>query len=68
MIIPQDIYEAVAQKMAEREAPAYYRVVMTLGQVLETKFLTQYIKLGESVFLSLELASYPFSRSKADLS
>ncbi|KAK4078231.1 uncharacterized protein Triagg1_3247 [Trichoderma aggressivum f. europaeum] len=52
LIIPQDIYEAVAQKMTEREAPAYYRVVMTLGQVLETKFLTQYIKLGNIMMLS----------------
>ncbi|KAH0522715.1 hypothetical protein TsFJ059_006515 [Trichoderma semiorbis] len=52
LIIPQDIYETVAQKMTEREAPAYYRVVMTLGQVLETKFLTQYIKLGNIMMLS----------------
>ncbi|KAL7936423.1 ribonuclease P 40kDa subunit domain-containing protein [Trichoderma chlorosporum] len=52
LIIPQDIYETVAQKMTERDAPTYHRVVMTLGQVLETKFLTQYIKLGNITMLS----------------
>ncbi|KAL7794375.1 ribonuclease P 40kDa subunit domain-containing protein [Trichoderma ceciliae] len=52
LIIPQDIYEIVVQKMTARESPAYYRVVMTLGQVLETKFLTQYIKLGNVMMLS----------------
>ncbi|OTA02168.1 hypothetical protein A9Z42_0025080 [Trichoderma parareesei] len=46
LVIPQDICDTIVQKMAEREAPVYYRVIMTLGQVLETKFLTQYIKLG----------------------
>ncbi|EHK26955.1 uncharacterized protein TRIVIDRAFT_175722 [Trichoderma virens Gv29-8] len=52
LIIPQDVYEAVVQKMTERDSPAYYRVVMTLSQVLETKFLTQYIKLGNIMMLS----------------
>lgn len=37
--------------MVERESPSYYRVVMSLGQILETKFLTQYIKLGASILL-----------------
>ncbi|KAL6907270.1 ribonuclease P 40kDa subunit domain-containing protein [Trichoderma evansii] len=52
LIIPQDIHDIVVQKMAERESPSYYRVVMTLGQVLETEFLTQYIKLGNVLMLS----------------
>ncbi|PNP44124.1 hypothetical protein TGAMA5MH_04411 [Trichoderma gamsii] len=52
LIIPQDIYDVVVQKMAERESPSYYRVTMSLGQILETKFLTQYIKLGNLMMLS----------------
>ncbi|KAH6609855.1 hypothetical protein Trco_003201 [Trichoderma cornu-damae] len=53
LIIPQDVYEIVVQKVVERHSPAYYRVVMTLSQVLETKFLTQYIKLvGNIAMLS----------------
>jgi ribonuclease P/MRP protein subunit RPP40 len=51
LVIPQDICDTIVQKMAEREAPVYYRVIMTLGQVLETKFLTQYIKLGAPIQL-----------------
>ena len=57
MIIPQDICDIIVQKMDERASPAYYRVVMTLGQVLETKFLTRYIKLGASMWLLLCLNS-----------
>ncbi|KAL6863636.1 ribonuclease P 40kDa subunit domain-containing protein [Trichoderma novae-zelandiae] len=52
LIVPQDICDIIVQKMAERDSPAYHRVVMTLGQVLETKFLTQYIKLGNIMMLS----------------
>ncbi|KAM0250682.1 hypothetical protein ACHAQJ_008516 [Trichoderma viride] len=52
LIIPQDIYEIVVQKMTERDSPSYHKVVMTLGQILETKFLTQYIKLGNIMMLS----------------
>ncbi|RFU74318.1 ribonuclease p 40kda subunit [Trichoderma arundinaceum] len=52
LIIPQDIYELVVQKLAERDSPAYYRAVMTLGQVLEKPFLTQFIKLGNIMMLS----------------
>ncbi|KAK5996616.1 hypothetical protein PT974_01953 [Cladobotryum mycophilum] len=52
LIIPQGVYEIVRQKVTQREAPAFYRVSMTLGQVLETQFLTEYIKKGNILMLS----------------
>ncbi|PTB38682.1 hypothetical protein M441DRAFT_145316 [Trichoderma asperellum CBS 433.97] len=58
LIVPRDIHDIVAQKMAERESPSYYRIVMTLGQVLETQFLTQYIKLEGILNLYLDRETY----------
>ncbi|KAI8190042.1 hypothetical protein KHU50_011339 [Colletotrichum sp. SAR 10_65] len=45
LILPQECYELVHQKLAKELAPPiFHRVVMTLGQVLDGAFFTEYIK------------------------
>lgn len=48
LVIPQDLLQLVQDKLAREScsAPAYYRVNMTLGQILEGEFFTEYIKIG----------------------
>ena len=48
LIIPQDLLQLVQDKLARESfsASAYYRVDMTLGQILEGDFFTEYIKIG----------------------
>ncbi|KAJ0374006.1 hypothetical protein COL26b_007717 [Colletotrichum chrysophilum] len=48
LILPQECYELVHQKLAKELAPpTFHRVVMTLGQVLDGAFFTEYIKRGQ---------------------
>lgn len=51
--MPQDAVELVKDKLeaASLLVPSYHRVIMTLGQVLEGDFFTEYIKLGQSIIL-----------------
>jgi ribonucleases P/MRP protein subunit RPP40 len=48
--LPQDLLQLVQEKMLEDTArvPRYRRLIMTLGQVLDGDFFTQYIKIGIS--------------------
>ncbi|KAF4902226.1 hypotheticall protein [Colletotrichum viniferum] len=53
LILPQECYELVHQKLAKELAPpTFHRVVMTLGQVLDGAFFTEYIKRGNILMLS----------------
>ncbi|KAI8316171.1 hypothetical protein K4K61_010062 [Colletotrichum sp. SAR11_59] len=45
LLLPQECYELMHQKLAkELGPPTFHRVVMTLGQVLDGVFFTEYIK------------------------
>ena len=47
LIIPQDSWEAVREKLVEPDnASEFYKVTMTLGQLLEGDFFREYIKIG----------------------
>lgn len=51
LILPQEELQLVQDRL-EREScstPAYYRVNMTLGQVLEGDFFTEYVKIGMKI-------------------
>ncbi|KAF6834503.1 ribonuclease p protein subunit [Colletotrichum musicola] len=53
LILPQECYELVLQKLVKEMAPpTFYRVVMTLGQVLDGAFFNEYIKTGNILMLS----------------
>ncbi|KAF0317997.1 ribonuclease P 40kDa subunit [Colletotrichum asianum] len=53
LILPQECYELMHQKLAkELGPPTFHRVVMTLGQVLDGVFFTEYIKRGNILMLS----------------
>ena len=46
LIIPEEVCDLVQQKLlAAKEAPAYQRVIMKLGDILSGDFFTEYIKL-----------------------
>lgn len=49
LIIPQEHLENVRTKLsvAEGRSPTYCKVIMSLGQILEVDFFTEYIKIGE---------------------
>ena len=45
--MPAEAYESVYQKVVETcHPPKYSRVAMTLGDILEGEFFTEYIKKG----------------------
>ncbi|POR39001.1 Ribonuclease P protein subunit p40, partial [Tolypocladium paradoxum] len=47
LIVPQECHAVLHQKLVEqRQQPCYARVTMTLGQVLEGDFFSEYIKNG----------------------
>lgn len=49
LIIPQECHAVLRQKLVEqRQQPCYARVTMTLGQVLEGDFFSEYIKKGRN--------------------
>ncbi|KAI1115312.1 ribonuclease P 40kDa subunit, partial [Nemania sp. NC0429] len=54
LILPEALLQVVKEKILDDTAriPSYQRVVMTLGQVLEGDFFTQYIKIGNIMMLS----------------
>ncbi|KAK1976045.1 ribonuclease P 40kDa subunit [Colletotrichum cereale] len=53
LILPQECYEVVHQKLVqELAAPTFHRVIMTLGQVLDGAFFNEYIKRGNVLMLS----------------
>ncbi|KAF6804007.1 ribonuclease p protein subunit [Colletotrichum sojae] len=53
LILPQECYELVLQKLVKEMAPpTFYRVVMTLGQVLDGVFFNEYIKTGNILMVS----------------
>jgi ribonuclease P/MRP protein subunit RPP40 len=48
VILPQEIYETLRhQLVVETPPPSYYRVTMSLEQVLQGNFFTEYIKRGQ---------------------
>lgn len=48
LVLPEALLQRVKEKILDDTAriPSYQRVIMTLGQVLEGDFFTQYIKIG----------------------
>ncbi|KAI2626274.1 ribonuclease P 40kDa subunit [Xylaria nigripes] len=54
LIIPEEVLQLVKEGILDDTArtPQYRRVIMTLGQVLEGDFFTQYIKIGNIIMLS----------------
>lgn len=58
LILPQDLLQVVKDRIESqsRLVPSYYRVIMTLGQILQGNFFTEYIKIGD---LRLSLAAWP---------
>ncbi|KAI1747406.1 ribonuclease P 40kDa subunit [Xylaria castorea] len=54
LVLPEALLHFVKEKILDdiSRIPSYYRVVMTLGQVLERDFFTQYIKIGSIMMRS----------------
>ncbi|KAI0869467.1 ribonuclease P 40kDa subunit [Hypoxylon argillaceum] len=54
LILPQELLQFVKERIIDdtTRIPSYHRVIMTLGQVLEGDFFTQYIKIGNIMMLS----------------
>ncbi|KAI1201691.1 ribonuclease P 40kDa subunit [Nemania serpens] len=54
LVLPEALLKLVKEKILDDTAriPSYQRVIMTLGQVLEGDFFTQYIKIGNIMMLS----------------
>ena len=55
LILPEECYEAAKQRLEQRDAPTYSRVVMSLAQLLDGLFFTEYIKHG--VFFRLAITT-----------
>ncbi|KAI5867349.1 ribonuclease P 40kDa subunit [Durotheca rogersii] len=54
LIFPEELLHVIQDKITSDpgRAPTFYRVIMTLGQVLEGDFFTEYIKIGNIAMLS----------------
>ncbi|KAI0541293.1 ribonuclease P 40kDa subunit-domain-containing protein [Xylaria digitata] len=54
LVLPEELLQLVKERVLNDAAqiPSHYRVTMTLGQVLEGDFFTQYIKIGNILMLS----------------
>ncbi|ROV89802.1 hypothetical protein VSDG_08586 [Cytospora chrysosperma] len=53
LILPQESWQSVQEKLLERTpVPQSRRVVMTLLQILEGDFFTEYVKIGDIMMLS----------------
>ncbi|KAI0485314.1 ribonuclease P 40kDa subunit [Xylariaceae sp. FL0804] len=54
LILPYELLEVVREKLLgdPSRVPTFHRVTMTLGQVLEGGFFTQYLKIGNILMLS----------------
>ncbi|RYP18425.1 hypothetical protein DL765_003937 [Monosporascus sp. GIB2] len=65
LILPQGLVHVVKDKIEResRPAPTYSRVIMTLGQILEGDFFTEYIKIG---LLTMYLDKETYERAGLD--
>ncbi|KAJ4028518.1 hypothetical protein NW752_000779 [Fusarium irregulare] len=53
LILPAEVHDAVSEQLAKTSmSPRYSRVVMSLGDVLQGDFFTEYIKRGDILMLS----------------
>lgn len=52
LILPTEAYDSVQQVIETRQSPQYSKVTMTLGDILEGEFFTEYIKRGNVLMLS----------------
>ncbi|KAI8623657.1 ribonuclease P 40kDa subunit [Xylariaceae sp. FL1651] len=54
LILPEELLHLIKDNILNdvTRVPYYHRVIMTLGQVLEGDFFTQYIKIGNIMMLS----------------
>ncbi|UZP35656.1 hypothetical protein NXS19_003472 [Fusarium pseudograminearum] len=53
LILPVEVHDAVSKQLAKTdESPRYSRVVMSLGDILQGDFFTEYIKKGDIIMLS----------------
>ncbi|KAI1382951.1 ribonuclease P 40kDa subunit [Hypoxylon trugodes] len=54
LILPQELVQIVTDKIVgdPNRAPTFYKVIMTLGQIIDGDFFTEYIKIGNIIMLS----------------
>ncbi|EWG49344.1 hypothetical protein FVEG_08905 [Fusarium verticillioides 7600] len=53
LILPSEAYDAACQQLSNAQnAPCYSKVVMSLGDILQGDFFTEYIKKGDIMMLS----------------
>ncbi|KAI0145625.1 ribonuclease P 40kDa subunit-domain-containing protein [Xylariaceae sp. FL1272] len=54
LVLPDDLAHLIEARFLREQAtmPSYQRVILTLGQILEGDFFTQYIKIGNIMMLS----------------
>ncbi|KAI1401305.1 ribonuclease P 40kDa subunit [Hypoxylon fuscum] len=54
LILPEEVTELVKDRIIGKlgRTPVFHKVIMTLGQVLEGDFFTEYIKIGNVLMLS----------------
>ncbi|RGP66245.1 ribonuclease p mrp subunit pop1 [Fusarium longipes] len=53
LILPAEVHDAVSEQLAKTsEPPRYSKVVMSLGDLLQGDFFTEYIKKGDIMMLS----------------
>jgi ribonuclease P/MRP protein subunit RPP40 len=53
LILPAEVHDAVSEQLAKTEGPPLYsRVVMSVGDILQGDFFTEYIKKGDIIMLS----------------
>ncbi|KAF5696283.1 ribonuclease P MRP subunit POP1 [Fusarium globosum] len=56
LILPSEAYDAACQQLSNaRHAPRYSKVVMSLGDILQGDFFTEYIKKGKQFALCLSV-------------
>ncbi|KAF5574808.1 ribonuclease P MRP subunit POP1 [Fusarium pseudoanthophilum] len=56
LILPSEAYDAACQQLSNTQnAPRYARVVMSLGDILQGDFFTEYIKKGKNYALCLSI-------------
>ncbi|KAF5699447.1 ribonuclease P MRP subunit POP1 [Fusarium mundagurra] len=56
LILPSEAYDAACQQLSNAQnAPRYSKVVMSLGDILQGNFFTEYIKKGKNYALCLSV-------------
>ncbi len=55
LILPQELLQIIKDRIGSesRLVPSYYRVTMSLSQILEGDFFNEYIKTGKPITIPL---------------